>query len=220
MSLITYKLNDMFMKRYHSLVLITYLMVAFTDVQAQVKHGYIFGLNLSTITLKTKDITSKPNMPAGVHFGGFFEMPLKEPFSLQTGLIFSAKGSNYKIDTTEYSLSPIYIEIPFMVACSFGSEAVKISFFTGPYFAYGLGGYKIESGSDLKNINFGNGVKSDMRPFDAGINFGAGINIKGFLVVVQYGIGLINLAPSIEAGSVMKNKVIGISVCTLIDGKD
>jgi hypothetical protein len=212
--------NRKSVKNYPGLALTIFLMVAFTEVQAQVKHGYIFGMNLSTMTLKTKDLTSKPDMPAGVHFGGFFELPLSGPFALQSGLLFSAKGSNYKIDTTEFSISPIYIEIPVMIACSFGSDIVKVSLFAGPYFAYGLGGYKIESGSDLKNINFGNGFYSDMRPFDAGFNFGAGINIRGFLVSVQYGIGLTNLAPSIMSDSVMKNKVIGISVCTLIEGKE
>jgi hypothetical protein len=195
-------------------------MVTLTDVQAQIKHGYVFGLNLSTLKLKTKDLTSKPDMPAGVHFGGFIEIPLTGPLALQSGVLFSAKGSNYKIDTTEYTLSPIYIEVPIMIACNIGSHVVKISLFAGPYFAYGLGGYKIESGSDLNKINFGNGVASDIRSVDAGVNFGAGINVKGVFVSVRYGLGLTNLAPSINAGSVMKNKVIGISFCTLIDGKE
>jgi hypothetical protein len=196
-----------------------FLTIAFTDVHAQIIPGYIFGLNLSTMTLKTKGISSKPETPIGIHFGGFFEVPLKNNLALQPSLLLSAKGSNYKIDTVEFSLSPIYIEVPVIVVYRFGSDAIKISLFAGPYFACGVGGYKIESGSELKNISFGSGKNNDLKPFDIGLNFGAGINIKGLLISAQYGIGLSNLSPVTLYVSEMKNKVIGISISSLLDRK-
>ena len=197
-----------------------FLFIVFTDVQAQVIPGYIFGLNLSTITLKTKGISTKPETPIGIHFGGFFDIPLNDNLGLEPALLFSAKGSNYKIDSVEYSLSPIYIEVPVMAVYSFGSDAIKISLFAGPYFACGVGGYKIESGGELKKINFGSGRNNDLRPFDIGINFGAGINFKGLLISAQYGIGLSNLSPVTLDVQEMKNRVVGISIRSILYNKE
>jgi len=197
-----------------------FLFFVFAEVQAQVIPGYIFGLNLSTITLKSNGINSKPEVPIGIHFGGFLEIPIKDNLALEPGFIFSAKGSNYKIDSVEYSLSPIYIEVPVNAVYSFGSDEIKISLFTGPYFACGVGGYKIEPGGELKNINFGSNGNNDLRSFDFGLNFGAGINIKGLLISAQYGIGLSNLSPVTLDGLEMKNKVIGISIRSLFSYKE
>jgi hypothetical protein len=203
------------MKNYLKCALAIFLTFAFTDMQAQIKPGYIFGMNLSTMTLKTQGISSHPDTPIGIHFGGFFEIPIKGNFTLQPGLLFSAKGSNYKIDSVEFSLSPIYLEIPVIAVYSFSIDAVKISLFAGPYFACGVGGYKIESGSELKNISYGSGENSDLRPFDIGLNFGAGVNIKGLLISAQYGMGLANVSPVATIDSEMKNRVIGISISSL-----
>jgi hypothetical protein len=207
------------MKKHLKSALITLLAIAFTNVNAQIKTGYVFGLNLSTITLKTEGVSSNPETPAGIHFGEFFEIPLKPNFSLQPALIFSAKGSNYIIDTVEYSISPIYIEIPVNAVYSIGSNVFKVSIYTGPYFAFGMGGYKIVSGGELKRIKFGSDENSDLKFFDIGLNFGAGINIKGMMISAQYGLGMINLSPVKTPVTEMKNKVIGISISSLFAGK-
>jgi hypothetical protein len=207
------------MNNYLKSVLGIIFAVAFTNLHAQIKSGYVFGLNFSTVTLKTNGISSDPETPVGVHFGVFYEIPLKRNFALQPALLFSAKGSNYKIDTVEFSLSPIYIEVPVNAVYSFGSDVFKISLYAGPYFAVGMGGYKIISGGELKSITYGSGVTKDLKIFDAGLNFGAGINIKGLLVSAQYGIGLTNVSSVKTNVSEMKNKVIGISISSLFAGK-
>jgi hypothetical protein len=199
--------------------LVIFFAFAFKDMHAQIKSGYIFGLNLSTYTLKTNSISSNPETPAGVHFGLFYEIPLNRNFALQPALLFSAKGSNYKIDTVDFSLSPIYIEVPVNVVYSFGSDMVKISLYAGPYFAFGLGGYKIISGGELENILYGSGVNKDLKIFDIGLNFGAGVSIKGLLISAQYGMGLTNVSSVKTYVSEMKNKVIGISIRSLFAGK-
>jgi hypothetical protein len=199
--------------------LVILFAIAVTNIHAQIRSGYVFGLNFSTVTLKTNGISSDPETPAGIHFGVFYEIPVKRNFTLRPALLFSAKGSNYQIDTVEYSLSPIYIEVPVNAVYSFGSDVVKISLFTGPYFAVGLGGYKIISGGELKSIMYGSGVNKDLKIFDVGLNFGAGINFKGLLISAQYGIGLTNVSSVKTNVSEMKNKVIGISISSLFAGK-
>jgi hypothetical protein len=198
---------------------VLYLILTITDINAQVRSGYIFGLNLSTITLKTEGVTYDPKISAGINYGGYLELPVSDNFALRPILLFSAKGSNYKTDTAEFSISPVYLEISVFAIYSIGSEVMKLSFFAGPYLACGISGYKIDSRGDMKDISYGSREYNDMKPFDFGLNFGAGLNIKGTLISVQYGKGLANLSPLSNTDNEMKNKVIGISVSSYLSGK-
>ena len=199
--------------------LIVFSSLLFSEIHAQIKPGYIFGVNLSTITLNSKAISSNPETPVGIHFGGYFEIPITGHLNFEPEFLFSAKGSNYKIDSVEHSLSPIYIEIPVIIAYSLGSETFKFTVFAGPYFACGVGGYKIEPGGEMNKISYGSGESNDLKFLDAGLNFGAGLNIRGLLISAQYGLGLANIAPSTPIYQEMKNKVIGISISSLFEVK-
>jgi hypothetical protein len=207
------------MKNFLKSALTILLTVTFTVMHAQIHPGYIFGLNVSTITLNTKGIESVPEKPLGIHFGGFLAIPVAGNFNFQPAILLSAKGSNYSIDSVDFSLSPIYMEIPAIAMYSFGSDAIKISLYAGPYFACGIGGYKIEPGGELTGVNYGSGENSDLKRLDIGLNIGAGINIRGLLISAQYGIGLTNIAPSTALDAEMKNKVLGISISSLFAGK-
>jgi hypothetical protein len=193
---------------------LTIVLLAYSTVMnAQIKSGYKFGMNLTKMTIITKGINSKPETPMGIHFGCNYEIPLRGNFSILSGFVFSSKGGNYKIDTVGFSLIPTYIEIPFNVACNFGSKTTKILLYAGPYSACAIGGYKILSGNEFKYLTFGASENNDLKYFDFGFNFGVGVNIKGFIVSAQYGIGLTNISPADDLR--MRNKVIGISISTL-----
>jgi hypothetical protein len=207
------------MKNYLKFILVILFMVALSDLHGQIKAGRIIGLNLSTMSLKDKDIHYDTKILAGIRFGGLFEIPLTGKLALQPGVLFSSKGTVYKIDTSELFISPVYIEVPVNAAYSFGSEGVKISLLAGLYFAFGIGGNMTDPGGILRSIRFGSEEKDDMKIFDMGLNLGAVINIKGLMISVQYGSGLTNLSPVLSADSEMKNKVIGISFTSLFSGK-
>jgi hypothetical protein len=207
------------MRGYLKSAFVIFLTVVLTNLHAQVKPGYIFGLNLSTLTLKTKGISYDSKILAGIQYGGFLEIPLSDNFAFRPNLLFSAKGSNYKTDTAEFSISPIYVEVSVFAIYSIGSEVIKLSLFAGPYLACGISGYKIDTRGDMKDISFGSHEYNDLKPFDVGLNFGAGVSIKGILISAQYGMGLANLSPVTIIDSEMKNKVIGISVCSSLSGK-
>jgi len=192
--------------------LVIFLIVAFTEMNAQIKSGYVFGVNLSSVALKAKGISSYPEMQGGIHMGGFYELPISDRFAFQPSLWLSAKGSSYAIDTVQSFLSPVYIEVPANIAYRFGKDAVKISLYAGPYFACGIGGLSMDINGDLKDIRYGSGENKDLKPFDIGFNFGAGVNIRGLLISAQYGIGLANISPVASVDYEMKNKVFGISI--------
>jgi hypothetical protein len=200
------------MENYLKSALSVLFAVVFTEMQAQIKSEFVFGINLSTMTLKVNGISYDAETPVGIHFGRLFEIPLKNNFALQPSFLFSAKGSDYTIDTLSVSISPIYIEVPVNALFSFGSGAIKVSFFGGPYFACGIGGYKIESEGELKDIKYGSGENHDLKLFDIGLNLGTRLNICGLMISVQYGMGLINISPVTTFDTEMKNKVIGITI--------
>lgn len=207
------------MKNFLKPALLILLVVVFSDLDAQIKSGYNFGMNLSSMTLNIKGLSSGPETSAGFHFGRIFEIPIVGNFAIQPGLLLSAKGSDYKIDNIAVSIAPIYIEIPVIAVYSFGPETFKISMFSGPYFAYGVDGYKIEAGGEMKSISYGSNENNDLKPFDTGLNFGAGVNIKGLLITAQYGLGLLNLSTASEADTKIKNKVIGVSITSIFETK-
>ncbi len=91
----------------------------------------------------------------------------------------------------------------------------------GPYFAYGIGG-KFKTPDYTRDIHYVPSVNSDMKRFDFGLNFGVGLEIHKFQISAQYGLGLLNLAPSEAVNAVdavLKNYVIGLSFAYLFGDK-
>lgn len=200
------------MKKILKYIPAVFLMSYVTVVNGQVKPEYVFGMNLATMSVKVNGVSYDTDTPVSFHFGASLELPVTDNFSLLPTLLFSAKGTDYEIDNVSYSISPIFLEMPLTAAYSIGSDAFKVTVFSGGYIAFGISGYKIVGAGELKSINYGSGKNDDMRSFDAGLIFGAGVNIRGILISAQYGMGMSNLSPVASADSEMKNKVIGISV--------
>ncbi len=191
--------------------LVIILAVSFAQSNAQINTGYLFGVNLTTMSVKVNGVSCPAERPFAIHFGQYLEIPVNDNFAFEPALKFSAKGADYVIDSTDYSISPIYLEVPLNLKLKFGSRTVKVSLYGGPYFSCGIGGYKIVSGGVLNDIRYGKNDYNDLRRFDIGYNLGAGINIKGFSVSVQYGVGLSDISPVTALNTEMKNQVIGIT---------
>lgn len=191
--------------------LVIILAVSFAQSNAQINTGYLFGVNLTTINVKVNGVSCPAERPFAIHFGQYLEIPFNDNIAFEPALKFSAKGADYVIDSTDFSISPIYFEVPLNVKLRFGSRSVKVSLYGGPYFACGIGGYKIVPGGELKDIRYGKNDYNDLRRFDIGYNLGVGISIKGFSVSVQYGVGLSDISPISALETEMKNQVIGIT---------
>lgn len=192
--------------------LIILLTLSLSEIHAQIRSDYLFGVNFSTLSIKINGADVNPKSVAGIHLGGYYEIPISKHFALQPSLIFSAKGSDYKIDTITISLAPAYVELPINALLSFDIKFAKVSLFSGPYFAYAFGGYKNETGMPYKYISYGSGKNHDLRPFDIGLNIGARLKIKEYEFSVQYGFGLSNISPVGGIYREMKNRVVGFSI--------
>jgi hypothetical protein len=209
------------MKTFLKSLMLLLTMFAFTRVQAQIKFGPKAGVNLSTMTLKSSGLSLDPKILPGFHAGIISDIGLMENLTLQPGILFSSKGSKYELsfleETIEFSMGPGFIEVPVNVLYSFGTGTTKLNLFAGPYFAFGITG-KSKSEGDSQDISFGSSTDDDMKPFDMGLNFGAGVNINGLLISAQYGLGLLNIAPDTSGDTEMKIKVISISLAYLFGG--
>jgi hypothetical protein len=58
-----------------------------------------------------------------------------------------------------------------------------------------------------------------MKPFDLGLNIGAGVEITKIIISANYGFGLTNLSPTTSNDEKMKTRVFGLSVAYLFGGK-
>jgi hypothetical protein len=199
--------------KYRKTILTIIILSLAAGLSAQMKGGYQFGINLTTISFTPADIISKTEVPMGIHFGIYYDIALDKHVSIQSGFLFSSKGADYEIDTVDYSLTPTYLEIPVNLAFHLGSEKTIIYLFGGPYAACAIGGYKIVTGDELRYLNFGGSAEKDMKRFDFGINLGIGVSVKSYVISAQYGIGLTNTSSTNDYD--MKNNVVGISLSSL-----
>lgn len=204
------------MKR-SQLSLLAICFVFITNLHAQINYGFKAGFNASTMTLKVDGVGLNPKAVLGFHAGFFAELQANDQFSIQPGLLVSTKGSKYHLpgDELDLILSPTVIEVPVNGLLKFSMGSAKFLAFAGPYLSYAIGGtYYLSDGKDegSENLSFGEGEEKDMKPFDIGFNFGAGIEINQIQFSIQYNLGLNNLAPVTTNKAEMKNRSTIISV--------
>ena len=185
---------------------------------AQVRFGPKIGMNFSKMTLKASGISIDPKILVGFNVGMIAEFPVGNNFVIQPGLLFSSKGSKYSLQGESAKIAPSFIELPINGVYKLDMSSAQLMFFAGPYFGYGIGG-SVKSGSESYDISWGTGSDNDLKPFDFGLNIGAGVEISNFLISAQYGIGMANLVTDGSSDTEMKNKVLGISMAYIIGGK-
>jgi hypothetical protein len=195
------------------------VLIASAEVSGQIRTSQIVGFNITNMALRSEGSEIESENATGIHFGMLFPVQFNDNLALHPGILFTSMGSYFKIDTVDISVSPIYLQIPINLLLNIGSGAIGLVLSAGTYFSIGVGGNKIVSGGEAKDILFGSGENKDLRLFDMGINLGAGLNIKGILISAQYGYGLANLSPESSAVSEMKNRVLGISLTSSFSGK-
>lgn len=188
-------------------------LFTFLNINAQMKSGYRAGINLTSMYISSNGNEISAETPVGIQFGGMYEIPLAKKFTFQSGLVFTSKGTDYKIDGVNYSITPAYIEMPVHLVYYAGTGSFKVSIFAGPYLSSAFGGYKIDT-TGFKDLTFGDSETKDLKLLDIGLDAGLGINFNEYVFSFQYGIGLRNVSP--REGLSMKNQVFGISIGTLL----
>jgi hypothetical protein len=205
-------------------------LLAASGVQAQ-NGQFRAGINLANVSVTDDGRIEEANSLTSFQVGLLGDAKLVGPLFVQSGIIFSGKGSKTQSgneNTTTYykaTTNPMYIEVPanllFKLPVSTDSKFIVGA---GPYVGIGVGGKnKVESriagisSSSEKKIEFSNDDPTTtnteegagfgiMRRFDYGLNGTAGIEGKSIVLSVNYGLGLAKLQSGSNSSSDDKNK--------------
>lgn len=188
--------------------------------QDKIAFGVRAGVNINSLSYSGDDSDYDDlKSRAGFHVGAVMDWNVAGDFYIQPGIYFTTRGAKneYSDSDVDYSykytekLNMSYLQIPVLASYRFPvSDAVKIDINVGPYVAIGLGGkVKVEETEtyngdtdtysekyDIFGKSKEDEARGDFKRFDAGLRFGAGVNIHKFYVGVSYDLGLTNLAHS------------------------
>lgn len=217
------------MKHLVKLFAVVIVVTMITDEIFAQNFGLKAGLNLSNMLIKDDDDTYSDDykMNPGFHVGAIAEFPLSGMFSFETGLLLSTKGfkaSEEEIMSGEPSMREgkinlLYLDMPLTAKASFNIGGAEIYGVFGPYAGMGLSGkYKTENNNygDTQlgevEIKWGSDkIKSDFKRLDVGLKMGAGVEINAILIDLTYSLGLANISPNTDGGTMINNRVVGLS---------
>lgn len=195
------------------------ILIFSESVNAQIKPAQIVGFNFSTIEMKINNESKETKGATGIHFGLLLPVTIAEHLSVSPGVMFSSKGASYTVDSVDIFISPIYLEVPVSLTLDIGTEVFGITLISGAYLSCGVGGNKIESHGAARDILFGSSDKKDMKTFDLGLKFGAGITVRGFMISARYALGMTNFYPVETDNISMKNRLLEISLTSSFSGR-
>lgn len=193
------------------------LMVAFIGAGFMVKAQLFYaqgGVNFANISKDDAGNVKDANTLTTFNVGLMFRPGLSEVVDIETGLLLTGQGAkaesffNGGNDYIKAKFNPLYLQIPVNLVVNIPLQSsTKLFAYAGPYVAMGVGGKsKLETklgaieSSSSSSIKFNNddpltsgqeGAAFDrLKRFDAGANFGAGVQLSGFILKANYGLGL------------------------------
>lgn len=214
------------MKHLNKVLTIALLALFCQQVNAQ-SIGIKGGLNLVNVLEEDDDDTysNDYSMNAGFHLGATVDVPINDFLTFEPGLLLTTKG--YRVEekgsggSLTGKLKLYYFDIPLMFKASHDlGGGLKMFGALGPYFGLGLSGkfeINAESQDDKStletDIKFGdNEDNDDLRRFDSGLAFGAGVEYNSILFGITYDLGLANMSAYQNDGYTIKNRSLKFSV--------
>lgn len=175
-----------------------------------VTFGIRGGVNFAKQTASSDgyDFSAKNNV--GFNVGVCVDIPLLESLYLQSGLYYTVKGYKIEEGSEKEKATPSYLEIPILASYRYNfSNSTQLQINFGPYLAYGIAGkYKWEY--DSKNEDEKYFDDDDIKKFDAGLAFGAGITFSHIFVGINYDLGLTNVWKDSDIS--LKNRCLSINL--------
>ena len=155
----------------------------------------------------------------GIHIGPVADFQLQGNLSFNTGLLFSLKGAksedSYNGETYSSTTNLNYLVVPLNLAYKFPlNEKAKLLIEAGPYLGYALSG-KIKDSEGSTDLTFGE--EGGPKRFDAGLGFGAGVELGSIVLSINYELGLANIIDATDYK--IKNKVLHLSLAYMFGGK-
>lgn len=182
------------MKRFFMLIC---LLSGITIAMHAQRFGIVGGMTFSEMTLRSGDysyhgLKSKVGFTGGV----ILDMPVSKFASVNTGLLYANRGYSGKNDVLgermRGTLVTKNLEIPVNMAMKLRTPIVQPFIQAGPYMMIALSGTKKMDGVS-HDVDF-NGSDREMKRVDFGFNMGAGVEFLSLRLLVNYGLGFINLS--------------------------
>lgn len=183
------------------LFVVLLMLSGITSAQQKIKLGLQVGANVASQSVKSADSYKHQNT-LSLHAAGLIEKRFSRYFSLESGLALQGKGRH--INTGDYAdgissstVRMVYLEMPVNAVAKLPlSHSAKALVGGGPYLSVGLTGKQDYGSSSVRKRIFNGIAGADgYRSTDWGINLKTGIELKGISLLMQYGIGLQNIAP-------------------------
>lgn len=190
------------------------------------------GVNLANVSVADNGRVDDANQLTSFQVGVIGDIKLGvSPLSLQSGILYTGKGSKLQEGTAGQSgyykqtFNPRYLEVPLNLLVRVPLGGIQFFAGAGPYAAIGIGGNVRTEGtnilgqtytreSDIRysdddpttfNEEEGAGL-GIVRRFDYGLNGTAGIEGKTYVLGVNYGFGLAKLQSGSNSGADNNNK--------------
>lgn len=174
------------------------------------------GANFANISNTNSGGTDNSKTLVSFNAGLLTRFDISSVVDIETGLLLTGKGAkaesffNNGADYVKAKFNPLYVEVPVNLVVKFPLEnkaKTNIFVYAGPYAAVGVGGKsKLDTkigpltSSSESTIKFNNdnpltsgqedAAYNKLKRFDFGLNGGAGIQLKGFMIKANYGFGL------------------------------
>lgn len=188
------------------LIAVCILSLALINANAQ-RLGIKAGVSLAKGTYEYTNASFSTENLTGFHAGLIGEVPLSDNVFINTGALFSMKGTKLNVLGIGVDFSVNYVEIPLNLAYKYDLGPVKLFGQAGPYAGVGISA-KMKGGGEEETLDFGSD-SDQIKRIDYGVNFGAGVEIRKLILGVNYGLGLANM--SNDPDETVKNGVLSIS---------
>jgi len=188
------------MKKLSTILFATLLSIG---VFAQAQFGATAGLNMTNVSGDDMD----GDMKIGMHVGVSAAFELSDAMTLNTGVLYSTKGTQDEDEGVKMSANLSYLEIPVNLSFSISD---KMSLMAGPYIGLLMGAEVEVSGAG--SLDGTADIKDDTRSMDFGINVGAGFAVTEVISInAGYEMGLATLDPDGDGDSKNSNIYIGMT---------
>lgn len=159
-----------------------------------------------------------PRFQGGVNV----ELPLADEFYVQPGLLFAAKGTEFKNSNANLNISYLEIPVNFLYKPVVGNGKLLLGF--GPYVGFGIGGKIKPTNGNSSEVKFENTISAVQaltgtyyRKTDVGANLLFGYELSNmFSVQLNAQLGLAKINPDIDGlnnnNTMYKNTGFGLSV--------
>ncbi len=185
------------MKKYVVLIVSLFLLLI-NETNAQIKVAPKLGVNFANFA---GDL-DYGHLRIRMLIGGVVDYEINEMFSFQPGLQLSGKGSTFKWDDGDNdAFNLAYLEVPLNGVVSVDVEPGKLQFFAGPYLAYCVKGtYKFlaDDNNATEAILIGTSEDDEIKPFDLGINIGAGFLYENMQVQAGFSGSITNISNYVD----------------------